>query len=149
MQAGRRARERRRLEGIDPGVDLADGSLPSRRVPGLDDSLHVSAPVANNPAEDAWLGRTKSQQREIGSFPELFEQPGESLGSDQRHVSGKDHHRSVSVRQSSQRPNDCVPGSSRGILDDDGYASSRQERFHRRAGCPEDDHDPRWAKALR
>jgi hypothetical protein len=123
--------------------------MPSRRVPGLDDSLHASAPVANDPTEGAGLGRTKSQQREIGPLSELVEQPGESLTADQGHVTGKDQHGSIPARQGSQRPNDRVPGSPRRILDDDCHIPARQERFHRCARRPENDHDLRRAKALR
>ena len=107
-EAGEGGGQRRRVEGVGAGVDLADRQLPGIGVAGgfgLDHPLHVAGGGADDPAVGAGIVELDRQHRRrrrrggVGS-----EQAGDRLGRDQRHVAGEDEHRLDSLRSAAAPP---------------------------------------------
>ena len=96
------------FHGVEPWIHFLDGSLRVRAVTVLDDPLHFTGGVADNPAVAAWIGQCGRHQPQIrvGAFrvvDEIVEEPDR----DQWAVPVEDHEapreRAVGLNRASDR----------------------------------------------
>ncbi len=103
--------EERRLEAVDPGVNLFDGQLLGRGVLGLHDSTHAAAVVADDTAQGAGILAHRGEQRGRGSrFGMAGDQLRDVLAAEERNIGVGNDDRTGVIREGLLGLHDRVSG---------------------------------------
>ena len=136
------------VENVDAGVDLADQELFVRGVAVLDDSGDLSA-GAHDPPVARRILHLRGQHRDCVALGAMDgDEPTEGFAREQWHISVRDHHLPLEVRQLPQSAGDRMPGAQLLLLNRRGHVlAQRLEVFQDLdALMPHHDHEVMWVE---